>query len=1057
MQFNLNPLQDKLSQLINTSRKTLGAIFSPNIQDRPSTKIPQHFQPTLEEKALELGKSRTLAQRKTEELIAKTPLKSFGQWVKEETERSNALMGQYQKQGVWMPLSSKEPQFITDIKKSGWLGNIVGSMMGSSDEELSIARKVEAGENLTDYEKNLANQRSMDIAFGATTGLKTIGNASKLDMRKLASIKHELRRLNIPFKVEAKIGELRSLLKQGETSLSKNVGNVLTEMKGSQSAVSGLMTETRAQTATRRLAKIEPDQVYRGPLDNIYQKQGVDFDKYMMKADIPVKDKINIWDYLRTPDRVLKKLGLEKEANEMRLAWDKYLDELPQEIDKISQWAKRVPAESNRTVFKYLDGQITKNSLSPKELEVATEIQSYLAQFADRLRLPRDKRISSYITHIWEKDIAGREFPEEIAAIIRDKVPGSIYDPFVERRLGKLGYLEDTWRALDAYAKRGVRKANLDPVLERVRNAADGMEHSQFKYIKSYIDRVNLRPTEIDTLIDNSFKSVFGYRAGPRPVAALSRTSRRMVYRGLLGLNPSSALRNLSQGANNYAILGEKYTLKGYWEVAKNFRKLATGADTELTQVGVLRDGFIQDRALSATKQWLKKTDDGLWYMFNMSEKINRGAAYWGAKAKGLAQGMDERKAIEYAKKIVRDTQFTFGNIDTPVALQSDLAKTLAQFQTYTIKQGEFLGEQIASKNFAGIIRYIGANFLFMATIGKLFGFDVRDMVPSLRVGVPPTMQAPYGAVEALTTGETGNLTRGLINYIPAGGQIRKTVQGLQANTQGGTYTPSGMLRFPTEPTIQNALFGPNVSTAAKDYFQNPKPLGEKQTQTYQQLLMAGVPSQAAYERATQERNLDAKIKEATEPQGFNLWNFLTGKQPYATTSPTEPLFQILEKQQKLDADQTAIREVFKVAKSQEEAERLLKAVGYEGSYEDATYQVIKALEIPQRADYLKTLFSGTQLENFVELRNKLVNAGVFTNAVIDEWVDNGVISEDVGDAMKNGIKAAKGTLKPAKPKKSAKLSLGRISVPKGQTKLTIPKYNFKPLKLDTKKYNLKK
>ena len=61
---------------------------------------------------------------------------------------------------------------------------------------------------------------------------------------------------------------------------------------------------------------------------------------------------------------------------------------------------------------------------------------------------------------------------------------------------------------------------------------------------------------------------------------------------------------------------------------------------------------------------------------------------------------------MEFGREIVRKTQFSFGSIDTPVGLQSDIAKTLTQFQSFTIKQGEFLTEMAMDKNFVGLIRY---------------------------------------------------------------------------------------------------------------------------------------------------------------------------------------------------------------------------------------------------------------------------------------------------------------------------------------------------------------
>jgi len=562
-----------------------------------------------------------------------------------------------------------------------------------------------------------------------------------------------------------------------------------------------------------------PETPTKSLLSEAKQKQSVvpeskSLDSIVSQQPLDVKNKVGILDYLRTPDRVLKKIGLEKESNALRQSYDAYLKELPKEIDKITEWSKEVPKESSQTIFKYLDGQ--KVELSPKEMVVAKKIKSYLSNWADRLKLPEDKRISNYITHIFEKDFIQKEFDPDLAKLLQDKVAGSVYDPFTQERLGKQGYVEDVWRALDAYVKRATRKVNMDPALEQVKQASKNLELSQFNYVKSYVDRINLRPTEVDNLVDNSIKQMFGYKFGQRPIASLSRTGRQMVYRGTLGLNPGSALKNLSQGANTYAELGERYTIKGYTDLILKGTK-------ELDEVGALGQDLIQDRVLSVNKQFLQKLDKGLFYMFEFAEKINRGSAYYGGKARALAGGATEQEAIQAGLKVVRDTQFTFGSIDTPVAMQSDMVKLLTQFQSFTIKQGEFLGEKIAKKDFAGLLRYIGASIVFIGTIGQVFGMDYKDMIPSIRIGLPPTLQAPTEIGKALlgspdkygnepdTQQKLKNIGKSLIPFIPAGTQAKKTFT-VKDVAAGKVTKADGKLKYKIKQTPENyiraGLFG---------------------------------------------------------------------------------------------------------------------------------------------------------------------------------------------------------------------------------------------------------
>jgi hypothetical protein len=559
------------------------------------------------------------------------------------------------------------------------------------------------------------------------------------------------------------------------------------------------------------------------------------------KLQTPVKNKINILDYIRTPEKVLKKIGFEKEGEKLRDAYEGYIKELPKNIQKITDWSKRVSEYSNIRIFKYLDGGAI--DLKPKEKQVAQEIKQWLKLWAVRLDLPADNTIGRYITHIFDDQLVKKEFDEDLAKIITDKIPGQIYDPFLEKRLGVKGYIQDTWRALDAYVKRATRKAYLDPVLEEIKRKAGGsldmanIEKSQWEYLQRYINGINMRPTEIDNLLDNTIKTAIGYRFGQRPVTAITRTLRQMTYRGMLGLNLGSALRNLSQGINTYATLGEKYTALGYLNLFKK------GAIKELEEEGVLNIGFIQDRAMSATKKNMERLDKALFIFFDTAEKINRGAAYFGAKHKALAKGMTESQAIKFAKNVVRKTQFSFGSIDLPVALQTDIVKTLSQFGTFSIKQAEFLAGLAKDKNFVGLLRYALAGLAFVYTIGRAFGMEKEELIPFYTnisrgqgvFGSAPSLKLPieigkailnvpdkYGKIRDFKTklGDIGNAT---IGYIPGGVQGKKTIQGIQAVQDKRSKTKGGKTQFKVGGTpsknIQAVLFGKYANKEAKKYF----------------------------------------------------------------------------------------------------------------------------------------------------------------------------------------------------------------------------------------------
>lgn len=570
------------------------------------------------------------------------------------------------------------------------------------------------------------------------------------------------------------------------------------------------------------------------------------------KSATDVKHKVNWVDYfLTTPEKVLRKIGFGNEARLLREQYDKYLFELPKNIDKITDWTKRVSGpEANKDIFRWLDGEAI--TLKEQDQKVADEISTWLAEWAERLDLPKDKRITNYITHIFDKDLITKEFDEDLAKIISDKIPGSVYDPFLEKRLGKLGYKQDTWAALDAYVKRATRKVHMDSVLEQIKNKSvtrrevDGIMTEvpaipveSYDLIKDYISNLNFRPTKLDTLIDNTYKSYFGYGLGQRPVNFALKVMRQVAYRAMLGLNPGSALRNLSQGVNTYATLGEKYTAIGY---ASLFNR---GAFQELKEVGVLHHGFIEDRILSSHKKVLQVADKVLFSFFEGAERVNRGAAYFGAKAKAIAAGESEEEAIKFAKEIVRKTQFSFGPIDTPVGLSSDIVKTLFQFQNFSVKQTEFLAQMIKDKDYAAMLRYAGAGVLFVHTVGQAINMDATELIPfynffsgdkGTAFGTPPSLKVPAEIAKAAldfpdkygnkaTLGEKAeNIGKAfLTGLVPAGTQIKKTFEGIKAVNEGGVFDRGGNLQFQQGTSLpqkaQSVIFGKYASDEAQQYF----------------------------------------------------------------------------------------------------------------------------------------------------------------------------------------------------------------------------------------------
>lgn len=555
----------------------------------------------------------------------------------------------------------------------------------------------------------------------------------------------------------------------------------------------------------------------------------------------PLNKKVGAHDYLGTPKYVLEKIGLGDEAAFEAKQYRGYLKELPKNIQKITDWAERVPgAESSRKIFDYLDGLpgpggfIEADFLSSEEKKIGDEIKTWLEEWANRLHLKPHERLANYITHVFDEDFIKKEFDEDLAKIIHNKIPGEVYDPFLEQRLGSLGYIHDTWRALNAYVKRATRKVYMDPALQKLKVAASELDLQSQQYVLKHIAQVNLRPTDTDVLVDTTIKQALAsiglnpYALGGRPVQRITATFRRIVSRATFGLNPTTALKVLTQGVNTYAELGEKYTVIGYGKLFNQFNW------KELQDEGIVGNNIAtQDRILSATKKFWEKTDKVLYFLLTTVDNINRGSAYFGAKAKYYAENTkfdkptgnrifntdaSELKAKEYARDIAEKTQFMYNNINTPVALGSDINKTLLQFQSFTTKETEFLVRMGRDKNYAGLLRYLAASIILMLALGKIFKTKWSDIIPIFRFAaqLPPIISIPttlfqaavgtpdqFGQVPSASTREK-NAIYALTSLFPAGVQASKTLSGFNAINQGES---TGALQ-----DTESLVFGENKS-----------------------------------------------------------------------------------------------------------------------------------------------------------------------------------------------------------------------------------------------------
>lgn len=106
------------------------------------------------------------------------------------------------------------------------------------------------------------------------------------------------------------------------------------------------------------------------------------------------------------------------------------------------------------------------------------------------------------------------------------------------------------------------------------------------------------------------------------------------------------------------------------------------------------------------------------------------------------------------------------------------------------------------------------------------------------------------------------NALKFFTEILPGGRQIRKTVQGLTMQANGGEFTRSGLLKYPARQDaygiMQNALFGKYASREAQSYYAGgSKYLTQRSTTLWRQLVEGGMSPTEAYDYIRNMNNME--------------------------------------------------------------------------------------------------------------------------------------------------------------------------------------------------------
>ena len=723
------------------------------------------------------------------------------------------------------------------------------------------------------------------------------------------------------------------------------------------------------------------------PTDNTNPRvvKALDDDKVARDNAVRVTDKVGLVSYLTgAPSRVLRSMGKigEKIDNVLTEATNAAYIGDQQVALQVSKWNKMAGRkEGMRQVAKALDGDIDSfSNLNEGQRQVFNEVRDWFKDYADRLGLPENARIDDYLPHIMDgkspdkldmaamqlatgKNLDGTPLTNKQFNEANEIVKGVDYDTlemirrnsrfkmskngFLEKRTGAEGYSFDLADIINSYAHSAHRTMYIDPAIAEVKTLSPGLSNGQNEYLGSLIDRIkDVDSAKIDQQLNATLSKI--PFLGDKAFSRSSTFTRKLIYDALLGANPASAIRNISQGANTYAKLGNKYTAHGMKMAGASFGKSNEAFD-ELLRNGVLTNRFSDLRDGGKLDSARSGLDKGLWTMFSSVEQFNRATAYFGAKqryidkfvkaAEKKGQKLDPDnlpddviKAAEHAgREMSRKTQFEFGVMDVPIGQTSQFAKNAIQFQSFNLAQVKFLKDMIhgdtdslfvkgtdgktrlSAEGVYQIARYVGAQAVFIGTVGSLIGMEFNDMIPyydevdSIRTGKETSVGAipisPMGKLLGFDSRSKGVLDvlgaaagvteeGGLKNLgdtsaaftknaaatlFPAGTQIKKSLEGATSVATGESKNPEGKTRFIQDQDPLNAtkatLFGQYNTPSGRNWVSEGFPtFSEKQSEKIgeQETMNAKQRYADAYKLGRGRDKVLEKAKKAAEDQGKN-------------------------------------------------------------------------------------------------------------------------------------------------------------------------------------------
>lgn len=553
------------------------------------------------------------------------------------------------------------------------------------------------------------------------------------------------------------------------------------------------------------------------------------------------------------------------------------------DIDVISSIASRIKSqEQANQIIDFIEGK--RSTLSSFDEETAAVVKNFFDEKKAKLNELGYKTLDDYFPHLFNKN------DPNVKRLFKGETTADINFGNLKKRMTEGGdFNRDIVEVMAAYSRGYNRKVYLEPALKPLEDIKMQVDSSKAvgDWVDGYIENLKgiTEPSGAEKLFNGAVDAALG-KAGKATGGNHYRQTlgaQRMISAvATMGLNPGTAIRNMTQVVNTVAGIGAKHATRG---AIKATRALAAGKNSpewkEMIASGVFDGGISRhyavdiDSAIGRMNKAQSIGEKGANFMMGMIRGTDislRAQAYWGAKELGLeealAKGLKGAKAEKFARDFaigkVADTQFITSAVDMPVKLNGAGVRSLTQLATFSIKQAEMLGELgvklvkrpdgtygLNAKQAGNLLAAGTTAALLTEALKPVIGFNEKEWIPfydQIASVVDPDSTAgeslyrsplvsliagngkgKIGLLDAVKSGKMDEfLQDNWSQIIPGGTQIKKTVEGIQTTTSGVSKNPNGKVRYLQDMGIENqlkaALFGQYATDAGREWIKEGFP-----------------------------------------------------------------------------------------------------------------------------------------------------------------------------------------------------------------------------------------